>query len=46
MSREIHQITLLSTGFAVSFAVKRARENAVFERLAWSLMLLEDAYET
>ncbi len=34
MSTEIHQNTLLSTGFAVSFAVKNDRENAVLERLA------------
>jgi hypothetical protein len=33
MSTEIRQNPLLSTGFAVSFAVKDDREKAVFERL-------------
>jgi hypothetical protein len=38
MFTEIHQIPLLSVGFAVSFAVKRERENAVFKGLFRTLM--------
>ncbi len=34
VSIEIHQNPLLSTGFAVSFAVKVDREKAVYERLS------------
>jgi len=37
MFAAIHQNPLLSTGFAVSFAVKKDQEKAVFERLAWRL---------